>query len=157
MCTCLCIVWFINEMDGEKMESLTEIWYLANSDVFNILWTILTNCILIQWVDNYLAYSNREFSSCHNLGLFYTRTQGQCSKQIQHSYWCKSWNQPQGLYTRSQGWHRKKLFNLPQVTNKCWTLWPCFGPKAEKRISSNLGGQFTPLRPMFQHLTISNV
>ncbi len=48
--------------------------------------------------------------------------------------------------TRSQGWHRKKLFNLPRVSNKCWTLWPCIGPKAEKkRIPSNLGGQFATL------------
>jgi len=66
------------------------------------------------------------------LGPLYTRSQGQCSIQIQHSYWCKSWNQAQGFYTRSQGWHRKNLFNLPQVTNKFWTLWPCFGPKAQK-------------------------
>ncbi len=54
----------------------------------------------------------------------YTRSGGQCSTQITHSYWCKSWNQLQGLnYTRSQGWNRKNLFNLPQVTNKCRTLW----------------------------------
>jgi hypothetical protein len=31
----------------------------------------------------------------------------------------------------------KKLFNLPQVT-----LWPRIGPKAKKRIPSNLGGRF---------------
>ncbi len=61
----------------------------------------------------------------------------------------------QGLYTMSQGWHRKELFNLPQVTNKCWTLWPCIGPKAGKRIPSNLGGRSATLRPMFQHLLIS--
>jgi hypothetical protein len=66
------------------------------------------------------------------LGPLYTRSQGQCSIQIQHSYWCKSWNQAQGLYTRSQGWHTKNLFNLPQVLNKFRTLWPCFGPKAQK-------------------------
>jgi len=48
----------------------------------------------------------------------YTRSQGQCSTQIKHSYWCKSWNQP------------------PRA------LWPCIGPKAEKRIPSNLGSQF---------------
>jgi hypothetical protein len=45
----------------------------------------------------------------------------------------------------SQGWNRKNIFNLPQVTNKCWTLWPCIGPKAEKRIPSNLGSQFVTL------------
>jgi hypothetical protein len=38
-----------------------------------------------------------------------------------------------------------KLFNRTQVTNKCWTLWPCIGPKAEKRIPSNLGGQSATL------------
>jgi hypothetical protein len=32
------------------------------------------------------------------------------------------------------------------VTNKCGTLWPCIGPKAdEKRIPSNLGSQFATL------------
>ncbi len=79
------------------------------------------------------------------LGPLYTKNQGQCSTQIKHSYWCKSWNQPQGLYTRSQGWTRKNLFNLPKVTNKCWTLWPCIRPKAGKRIPSNLGGWFATL------------
>jgi hypothetical protein len=70
----------------------------------------------------------------------YTRSQGQCSTQIKHSYWCKSWNQPQGLCTRSQGWNtKKKLFNLPQVTNKCRTLWPCIGPKAEKMDTIKFG------------------
>ncbi len=76
----------------------------------------------------------------------YTRSQGQCSTQIQHSYWCKSWNQHPRLYTRSQGWHKKKLFNLPWVSIKCWTLWPCIDrqDKAEKKdtIKLNLGGQF---------------
>jgi hypothetical protein len=30
------------------------------------------------------------------LGLLCSRSQGRCSTQIKHSYWCKSWNQPQG-------------------------------------------------------------
>ncbi len=51
------------------------------------------------------------------------------------------------LYSRSHYWNRKKLFNLPQVTNKHWTLWACIGPKAGKRIPSNLGGQFVTLGP----------
>jgi len=76
-----------------------------------------------------------------HLGPLYTMSQGQCWTQIQHSYWC-SWNQPQGLYTRCQGWDRKKTFRSAPSTNKCWTLWPCIGPKAERRIPSNLGGQF---------------
>jgi hypothetical protein len=36
----------------------------------------------------------------------------------------------------------KKKFNLPQAINKCWTLSPYIGPKANKRIPSKLGGQF---------------
>jgi hypothetical protein len=47
-----------------------------------------------------------------------------------------------GYLASRQAQHRKEPFNLPQVTNKCWTLWPWIGPKAEKRIPSNLGGQF---------------
>jgi hypothetical protein len=39
----------------------------------------------------------------------------------------------------------KKLFNLPQVTNKCWTLCTCIGPKSEKRIPSNMEGQSATL------------
>jgi len=74
------------------------------------------------------------------LGPLYTRSSGWCSIQITHSYWCKSWSQPQGLnYTRNQGWNRKNLFNLPQVTNKCWTLWPCIGPKVEEKDTIKYG------------------
>jgi hypothetical protein len=36
----------------------------------------------------------------------------------------------------------EKSFSIAPSTNKCGTLWPCTGPKAEKRIPSNLGGQF---------------
>ncbi len=55
----------------------------------------------------------------------------------------KSWTWPQGLYSRSQGWNIKiYIFNLPQATNKCWTLWPCIGPKAEK---GHHGSQFATL------------
>ncbi len=40
----------------------------------------------------------------------------------------------------------EKMFSIcPQVTNKCSTLWPCIGPKAEKRIPLNLGSQFATL------------
>ncbi len=78
----------------------------------------------------------------------------------------KSWNWPQGLYTRSQGWNRKETFQSAPSTNKCWTLWPCIGPKAGKRIPSNLGGQFATLganvpefinmlMSMFYHLLVT--
>jgi hypothetical protein len=63
-----------------------------------------------------------------------------------------------GVYTRSQGWNRKNIFNLPQVTNKCWTLWPPIGWK--KRIPSNLGSQFATLGanvPAFNNIPTSNV
>ncbi len=40
---------------------------------------------------------------------------------------------------------KEKLFNLPQVINKLWTLWPYIGAKTKKWIPSNLGGQFATL------------
>jgi hypothetical protein len=48
-------------------------------------------------------------------GPLYTRSKGPCSTQIKHSYWCQSWNQPQGLYTRSNSWTRKNLSIYPKV------------------------------------------
>jgi len=80
--------------------------------------------------------------------LHYTRSQGQRSTQIQHSYWCKSWNQPQGLYTRSQDWNRKKLFNLPQVLINA-ELYGLVLAARLKKDTIKFG------RPMFQHLLIS--
>jgi len=44
------------------------------------------------------------------------------------------------------------LFNLPQATKKCWTLWPCIGPKA--RYHQIWEANLQPLGPMFQHLLI---
>ncbi len=80
------------------------------------------------------------------LGPIYTRSHGQCSTQIHHSYWCKSWNQPQGLYTRSQGLNRKKSFSIcPKLLINAELYGLVIGPKAEKRIWSNLGGQFATL------------
>jgi hypothetical protein len=80
------------------------------------------------------------------LGLLYTRSQGWCSTQIKHSYWCKSWNWPQG----------PMFFNLPQASDKCWTLWPCHGPKAEKKdtnefatLGSNIPSFINILTSMF--------
>ncbi len=35
----------------------------------------------------------------------------------------------QGLHSsRRQSWNRKKKFNLPHLTNECWTLWPSYWP-----------------------------
>jgi hypothetical protein len=97
----------------------------------------------VNWVDitMRLAFVTICYMWPH-LGPLYTRSQGQCWNQIQHSYWCKSWNQSQGFYPRCQGWNRKKTFPSASSSNKCWTLWPCFGPNAEKRIPSHMGGQF---------------
>jgi len=89
------------------------------------------------------------------LGPLYTRSGCRCSTQITHSYWCKSWNQPKGLnYNRSEGWNRKNLFNLPQVTNKCWILWywPQGWRKGYHQISET---NFQPLWPMLWHLFVT--
>jgi len=40
----------------------------------------------------------------------------------------------------------EKNFNLAQVINKCWTLWPSIRCKPEKHIPSNLGAQFATLK-----------
>ncbi len=62
----------------------------------------------------------------------YTRSQAQCSIQTQHSYWCKSWNEAQGLYDRRQGWNRKKVFNLPQVLINAELYDFVLAPRLEK-------------------------
>ncbi len=50
----------------------------------------------------------------------------------------------------------KNLFNLPHIINKCWTLWPCIGPKAEKKGYHPIWeANLQPLGPMFSHLLIS--
>jgi hypothetical protein len=61
-------------------------------------------------VGGLIKQSNKSTIRFKDLGPLYTRSQGQCSTQIKHSYWCKSWDQPQGLYTTSQGWNRKRSF-----------------------------------------------
>ncbi len=35
----------------------------------------------------------------------------------------------------SQNWNRKNIFNLPQVANKCWTLWPLYWPPKAKKYT----------------------
>ncbi len=71
---------------------------------------------------------------------FYTRSQGQCSTQIKHSLLVqKLKSAPKGFTLRVKAEIEKNLFNLPQVTNNCRALWPCIGPKAEKRIPSKFG------------------
>jgi hypothetical protein len=52
---------------------------------------------------------------------------------------------PKGFTRGVKAELEKSLFNLPQVTNKSWVLWACIGPKAGKRIPSNLGAQFATL------------
>jgi hypothetical protein len=52
---------------------------------------------------------------------------------------------PKGVTLGVKAEIEKNLFNLPQVTNKCRTLWPCIGPRLKKRIPWNLGNQFANL------------
>jgi hypothetical protein len=36
----------------------------------------------------------------------------------------------------------EKIFSIyPKITNKCWTLWPCIGPKVEKKYIIEFGKQ----------------
>jgi len=102
-----------------------------------------------------------------HLGPLYTRSPGQCSTQIEHSYWCKNLNQPQGAYNRSQGWNRKSILNLPQLTNINVELYGLLlALRLKKRIPPDLGSQFATLganvrafinimRSLFYHLLVT--
>jgi hypothetical protein len=66
-----------------------------------------------------------------NLGPIYTRSQGQGSTQIKQCYWCKSWNEPQGLYTRSQGWN-EKFFSICSKLMINSELYEILAPRLKK-------------------------
>jgi hypothetical protein len=89
----------------------------------------------------------RKWQTRHTYAPLYTRSQGQWSTEIEHSYWCKSWNQlPKGFTLGVKAEIEKKLFNLPPTTNINAKLYGLvLAPKAEKRIPSNLRGQFATL------------
>jgi hypothetical protein len=79
-------------------------------------------------------------------GPLYTRSQGQCPTQNQaYLLVQKLKSSPKGFTLGVKAEIDQNIFNLPQVTNKCWILWLCIGPKAWKRISSNLRSQFANL------------
>jgi hypothetical protein len=101
-----------------------------------------------------MIFSSSSLAFLH-LGPLYTRSQPQCSTQIQHSYCCKSWNQPQGLYTRSQGWKRKKVFNLPQVLINAELYELVLATRLRKGYHQIWEANLQSLGPMFQHLLIS--
>jgi hypothetical protein len=93
---------------------------------------------------SYLLYKLNEVET-RNSGPFYTRSPGQCSTQIKHSYWCSSWNWlPRAFTLGIKGEIEKIFFNPSQATNKCWIIMYglVLAPKAEKRIPLNLGRQF---------------
>ncbi len=47
---------------------------------------------------------------------------------------------PKGFTLVVKDENRNDLFNLPQVTNKCWTLWPCvLAPRLKKRNTIKFG------------------
>jgi hypothetical protein len=48
----------------------------------------------------------------------------------------------------------EKIFSIcPKLLINARTLWPCIGPKAEKRILLNLGSQFATLGPNVSSFT----
>ncbi len=59
---------------------------------------------------------------------------GLYSTQNQAFLLVEKWNSAlRAFYTMSQRYTRKNLFNLPQVTNKCWTLWALYWPQGWKK------------------------
>jgi hypothetical protein len=59
------------------------------------------------------------------------------------------------LYTRSQGWNRKRVFNLPQVLINAELCDLVLAPRLEKVYHQIWEANLQPLGPMFQHLLIS--
>jgi len=93
---------------------------------------------------------------CH-FGPLYTMSQGQCSTQIKHSYWCKSWNWPQGVHTRNQGLNRKKKNSIcPKLLINAELYGLVLASRLEKGYHWIWEANLQPLGgPMFQHLLIS--
>ncbi len=46
---------------------------------------------------------------------------------------------PKGFKLGVKAETQKNIFNLPQVTSKCRTLWPCIDPKGEKTSTIKFG------------------
>ncbi len=81
-----------------------------------------------------------------NQTCFYTRSQGQCSTPKSSIPICaKVEITPPELYIRSQGWNRKKLFNLPQVLINVELYGLVLAWRLNQGIPSNLRGQFATL------------
>jgi len=59
-------------------------------------------------------------------------------------YWCKKLKSAPRVFMLVV-----KGQSSPQVTNKCSTLWPCIGPKAEKKDTIGLG------KPIFATLGVN--
>jgi hypothetical protein len=63
---------------------------------------------------------------------------------------------PKGFTLGIKAEIEKNFSTCPKLLINAELLWPCIGPKAEKRIPLNLGGAYLQLLgPMFQHLLIS--
>jgi hypothetical protein len=84
--------------------------------------------------------------NCWESDLLYTRSQSQCSTPKSSIPICaKVEITPPELYIRSQGWNRKKLFNLPQVLINVELYGLVLAPRLKQGIPSNLRGQFATL------------
>jgi hypothetical protein len=91
-----------------------------------------------------------------HLGPLYTRSQANVQLKSRILIDAKVEISPKALYTRSQGWNRENISNLPKDTNKCWTLWPCIGPQGWKKDSIQFRKPIrNPWGPMFQHFIIN--
>ncbi len=100
-----------------------------------LLERVVTHCEKLPYKSKWVIHS----SQAH----YTLRVKANVQLKSSNPHCCKSWNQPHWLYTRSCSAEiGKHLFNMPQVTNKCWTLWPRIDPNAKRRIASNLVSQF---------------
>ncbi len=75
------------------------------------------------------------------VGPLYIRSQGQCSTQIKHSYWCKSWISPKGV-TLGVKAEIEKIFS---ICPKLLINGELYGLVLALGFKKNLGNQFATL------------
>jgi hypothetical protein len=88
-------------------------------------------------------------------GPLYTRSQGQCSAQIQHSHWCEVEISPKGFTLGVKAEIEKKISICPKLLINAELYGLALAPRLEKGYHKIWEANLQPLGAMFQHLLIS--
>jgi hypothetical protein len=89
------------------------------------------------------------------LGPLYTRSPGQCSTQIQHSYWCKIEISPKGFRLGVKAEREKNFSICPKLLINAELYGLVLAPRLKKGYRQIWEANLQPLRPTFQNLLIS--